>query len=397
MNSNWNRILVTRILAVAACLTGLCAVALADKAEKKPDVAKAAVDLDSIPSAVTAAAAKAVPGIAITQAKLRSKRSGVIFKLDGVAADKQYQLTIDATGSILDVEQSRKAIARVPGRQTRPDRVKATARPGEKWTNGAETDPIAAATSPARRVGTLDHDPIRESSGIVASRKHTGVLWTHNDAGNGPVLYAIDPQGKLLAEYPIAAAADDWEDIATDDAGNLYVGNIGNNKGKRPYLEVYRLPEPDPSKFDRNNPPAALGVQRVWRLRFPAEPLNCEALFIHNGHGYVISKLFTNSPAEVYRFPLDRPGEVVLEKVAQLPIRAPVAGADLSADAARLAVLSPAGVHVFDVAGDVTRAGAVDVKPRVIPVPRAKLEGICFAPDGILLTAEERHVYHIPN
>jgi hypothetical protein len=395
LKSNRNRTLVTRTLAVA-CITVLCTVALADKAERKSDTAKAAINLDSIPSTVTDAAAKTVPGIAVKTAKLRSKRSGVIFKLDGVSGDKQYQLTVDATGKILDVRQSRKAAARTTTRdKVRAD--KATARRTDKWSSGAQTDPLAAAISPARLVGTLSHEPIRESSGVVASRKHAGVHWTHNDQGNGPVLYAVDAQGKLLAEYPIAAAADDWEDIAIDDTGNLYVGNIGNNKGRRPYLEVYRLAEPDPSKFDRENPPAALGIDRMWRLRFPAEPLNCESLFVHNGYGYLISKLFTNAPAEIYRFPLDRPGEVVLEKVAQLPIRAPVAAADLSADAARLAVLAPDGVHLFDIAGDVARAGSADAKPRIIPVPRAKLEGICFTPDGLLLTAEERHVYHIPN
>jgi len=56
-------------------------------------------------------------------------------------------------------------------------------------------------------------------------------------------------------------------------------------------------------------------------------------------------------------------------------------------------VLSPAGLHVFAVNGDLRRAG--EAPPKVIPVPRGKLEGVCFAPDGLVLTAESRQVYFI--
>src|SRR5687768_5857115 len=34
---------------------------------------------------------------------------------------------------------------------------------------------------PAERVGRIEHEPVRESSGIAASRRHPGVFWTHND------------------------------------------------------------------------------------------------------------------------------------------------------------------------------------------------------------------------
>ena len=33
-------------------------------------------------------------------------------------------------------------------------------------------------------LGLVEHEEIREASGIVASRKNSGVLWTHNDSDN---------------------------------------------------------------------------------------------------------------------------------------------------------------------------------------------------------------------
>ena len=42
---------------------------------------------------------------------------------------------------------------------------------------------------------------ITESSGLAASLLHPGVLWTHNDSGNPPRIYAIDPDGSLVDDF----------------------------------------------------------------------------------------------------------------------------------------------------------------------------------------------------
>ena len=90
---------------------------------------------------------------------------------------------------------------------------------------------------------------ISESSGLVKSRTQRGVFWTHNDSGDRPRIFAIDAQGRLLGEFAVEGAlARDWEDIAIDDAGNLYIGDVGNNANQRRDLVVYRVPEPDVGK-----------------------------------------------------------------------------------------------------------------------------------------------------
>jgi hypothetical protein len=91
---------------------------------------------------------------------------------------------------------------------------------------------------------------ITESSGVIASRRFPNVFWTHNDGG-GPkkqVLYGIDRQGNTRAAFPVIGPRfHDWEDIAIDDAGHLYLGDIGNNDSKEDKLAVYEIDEPDPT------------------------------------------------------------------------------------------------------------------------------------------------------
>jgi hypothetical protein len=238
---------------------------------------------------------------------------------------------------------------------------------------------------PWRVVGTLSHGPIAECSGIVASRNHPDVFWVHNDSGNPAALYAVKQDGSLVGEFAVAATNEDWEDIAIDDAGRLYVGDIGNNGGRRKQLVVYRLDEPDPT---RSKEVVRLKVTRKWTLSFPAAPFDCEALFVHGGHGYVISKIYFGGQAGVYRFPLDEAKEPLeLEKVASVPVRTPVTAADISPDGKRLAVLSVAGLNVFEINADVTNVGKAAAT--FTPYVHATMEACTFTSGGGVLVATE--------
>ena len=72
---------------------------------------------------------------------------------------------------------------------------------------------------------------VPEASGIVKSRRHPGIFWVHNDSGNPPLLFAIRADGQIVRQFRLDVPNIDWEDIAIDDQGHLYVGDIGNNLG----------------------------------------------------------------------------------------------------------------------------------------------------------------------
>lgn len=127
---------------------------------------------------------------------------------------------------------------------------------------------------------------IRECSGIVPSRQFAGVFWVHNDSGNAAQLFAIDAQGNLLRKVAVLGVSNiDWEDITTDDAGNLYVGDFGNNRNDRRNLEVLVIREPDPRGSDEI---LEVVVERRIPFFFPEQKqfpnrqamnFDCEAIF----------------------------------------------------------------------------------------------------------------------
>ena len=75
--------------------------------------------------------------------------------------------------------------------------------------------------NPLETIGRLDEKLIPEASGIVKSRRHSGIFWVHNDSGNPPLLFAIRADGRIVRQFRLAIPNIDWEDIAIDDQGHL--------------------------------------------------------------------------------------------------------------------------------------------------------------------------------
>ena len=105
----------------------------------------------------------------------------------------------------------------------------------------------------SRRSGRLDEKLIPEASGIVKSRRYPGIFWVHNDSGNPPLLFAIRGDGRIVRQFRLGVPNIDWEDIAIDDQGHLYLGDIGNNTGALPLRAIYRIDEPDPNSAARTS------------------------------------------------------------------------------------------------------------------------------------------------
>jgi len=123
-----------------------------------------------------------------------------------------------------------------------------------------------------RRTGTIRASQATELSGLVASRRRPGVLWTNNDSGDAPRVLAVRASGKLVGDVAIAGAeATDWEDIALR-GGTLYLADIGDNRSERDDV-VYRVPEPA-AGVTTSAPAQAL------RLRYPDGAHDAETLLV---------------------------------------------------------------------------------------------------------------------
>jgi hypothetical protein len=296
--------------------------------------------------------------------------------------------------------------------------------PGATPTSGR---PVAGGTADLGNVAQVQRRafPAGGGSGVVASSRHPGVLWAIRDRGGRSkpgrpqdALYAykvaggrvVDvAPGAAFAAVPVQGAVPhDWEDIARDGDGNLWIADIGNNECDRTDTALLEVPEPEPA------PGATARVAATYRYRFPDPPAGCagrnaEAMFVVDGVPYVIDKADRST---VYRFPkLDPHGTVTLQRVGTLsgPGGGPVAklsGADLSSDSRLLAVDTHTELYVYQAGVARHARGQALVADLIGHPPRWKVElgsaanvegvGFSFGGHDLNLLAENRDVYWLP-
>lgn len=275
---------------------------------------------------------------------------------------------------------------------------------------------------------------MRESSGLAVSRRADGVLWTHNDSGDGPVIYAFGSDGRVLRAVEVdGAEARDWEDMdagpcpgaaeaATNEAARradgadpvdaaeatdrgviaaipsrcLYLADTGDNGRGRDVLTVYVVDEPDPA-----SPATEIPLRARLRFSYPDERHDAEMLAVHpDGTLVVVTKGRTGS---IDLFTLDAASvaeAVAADRVVTLPAgrRLPivpdwdlervVTGGSFSPDGSTLAVRTY--TEIFFLPWPLRAAGD-EVGSRCF-VGRLQVggESLAYADDSvILLTSEE--------
>ncbi len=186
-------------------------------------------------------------------------------------------------------------------------------------------DPLPPSV-PSAVVDRPVRDPaITEASGLALSPTHSGVIWTLNDSGNAPVLYAVDGRGATAGTVRLSGVPNqDWEAVAAwrDGAGQalLAVADIGDNGARRAEIEIDLLREP--ARLGRLRTPP---LRRI-RLRYPDGAADAEALLVdpRSQRMFVVTKGLLRArilavPAAVY--PGTASGVATLEPVGAIGLQ----------------------------------------------------------------------------
>jgi hypothetical protein len=250
----------------------------------------------------------------------------------------------------------------------------------------------AVLPPPVEPLGRFDQQQIPEASGIVKSRRYPGIFWVHNDSGNAPVLFAVHIDGTIAQSFRLAVPNIDWEDIAIDDRGQIFIADIGNNTGLLRIRSIYRFDEPDPSQ--RAN--VALVPSASFFFALPStNRFDAESLIIERGLATLIVKARDGHEPEMFTLDLQHPAPLSrpapLTPAGRLPKWVePATGAALSPDGRRLAVCSTSIVRVYHRSGGTGWKLLSQVKFK----PMAA-EGVAWDNNDLILAVEQDGLYRI--
>lgn len=165
-----------------------------------------------------------------------------------------------------------------------------------------------------------------EVSGIE-NLPDSDIIWMINDSGNTNELIGYNrKKGSIDRTIKISNGINkDWEDLATDQAGTLYIGDFGNNRNDRKDLTIYTLKN---VQNDEQNEKEALVTTFYYedQKKFPPKKkdlnYDVEAFIYFNDHFYLFTrnrKSKFNGNTKLYRFPA-KEGNFKAELIDQFKI-----------------------------------------------------------------------------
>jgi len=269
--------------------------------------------------------------------------------------------------------------------------------------DGPAADPSSTAVCGYGRthpIAEVQEKMLKEASALVASQRRPGIYWTLNDSHNDPLLFAVDQQGRPQGRFKVSNADNvDWEALqlgpGRDGGAALYVGDTGDNKGRRREMVIYRVPEPEPVGARAGT--ASTAAAEAFKFVYPGHPRNTEAMLVHPKTGEIL--LITKEQdghSLVFRMPtpLDSQHTVTLEQVAVIDVSSLgaddslVTDAAVSPDARRVIVRTYTSALEYDVPDGASLTSIWKQTPRRIALDDgAKGEGLTYRVDGSALVS----------
>lgn len=209
-------------------------------------------------------------------------------------------------------------------------------------------------------------------------------IWTIEDSGNKNHLYGLDLEGSIKADITLKNADNiDWEDLTSDDLGNIYVGDFGNNTEDRELFTIYKVSKDDLIKSEVN-------AERIdFTLPEDQDSKDFESFFILNNQFYIFSK--ETKKFIVLKVPnvVGQHEAIVHEKYNLNGQDNQLTSADVSRDGNRILLLTDD--KLWDLRPkDSTSffSGKITKHPFEY---KSQNEGVCFANDSIVYVTDERN------
>lgn len=243
------------------------------------------------------------------------------------------------------------------------------------WAEGLAALLLLAPPAAAEGDDVVEHDTaftiadaeIHESSGLVDAGR---VVYTVNDSGSDPLLYALDPvTGETLGTTSYAAEVEDTEALAPGRGRRVWVGDIGDNLGRRQSVAVYDVR------------PGRAGARR-FELVYPDGPRDAEVLLAHprTGRLFVVSKRVFGGVVYAAPRTLDHQGANEFEPFARVP--GLVTGGEFLPDGEHVLLRTYGAASVFTFP-------AFELVGTVTLPEQEQGEALSVGPDGRVLVSSE--------
>jgi len=243
-----------------------------------------------------------------------------------------------------------------------------------------------------RLLTNLD-EGLKETSGLIYFDDN---YWTINDSGDQPCLYRFDENGTITQTLTIANAENvDWEAL-TQDEQYIYIGDLGNNNGKRREFVIYRIAKKEINKNSKTQSILAKAFVLKYEnqkenLKPYAHDFDCEALISINGKLGIFTKNWASGNSHFYLIDLKNNAAIMQQSFDTFGL---VTDANYSKKDDTMYLIGYQSINrQFLPFMAIVRQFSNKSEQRLFRYQLTELngnqtEGICLSPDGIVISNE---------
>ncbi len=252
--------------------------------------------------------------------------------------------------------------------------------------------PLFLLAATVQKTNRLPKD-LKEISGWVFVDDST--LIAHNDGGNDPKIFVLNLDGSIRHKITVTNAENtDWEDIATDHKGYLYLGDFGNNNNTRTNLRILKVSLKkvlDNQDVEAKYIDFSYPEQTDFPPKLSEKYFDCEAMSYYNDSLYLFTKCRTepfDGRCYVYTLPT-KPGAYKAKKKYYMVIgkrdwfRDAATSAAIWKDKLYLLTYNRIIIHTFE-------NGRAKYESHQTLLPITQKEAIAVHSNGKVYVADER-------
>lgn len=247
---------------------------------------------------------------------------------------------------------------------------------------------------------------LKEASACEIS-KASPLIWTIEDNHNHNILFGFNEKGELIRKITISNVENnDWEDLTSDDKGNIYIGDFGNNENDRQNLAIYKINASDLTK-DEAQAESIVQFYYPEQTEFPPKKkeriFDVESFFFHNNKFYLFTKNRSSQfdgTTVLYEVDNDSSKKFAAKKIGSFVTcdqfnHCAVTSADISPNKDKVAILSSDKVWIFtNWKGNNFFSGTVE---KIELNHHTQKEGLCFKDENTILMTDEGDKKHTGN
>lgn len=233
---------------------------------------------------------------------------------------------------------------------------------------------------------------LEESSALYCAGNDQ--IYSINDSGNAPIIFQLNDNGDILSQRsPDNVKNKDWEALTADDEF-FYVGDIGNNRGTRKNVFIYKLPRNEIDKAKTKK----LSVSYEGNNHKANESLNhdfdAEALVAVGDDLVLFSKSWRTDVLNVYLVDKNKGKQKLSANITVEGIPGVITGADYDKMNERYVLVGYPSKRVGFGDPFIVLLDKDFTLIETIPLPGyGQVEGVCAHPSGQIWFTQESSIF----